>query len=252
MSSLKTYLTDNFDKILFRYVSLYLNDSSANTNNLFGAAVVNNTAYIGNVDSSKTTTDLGFNDQTDKSYIDVLTSINNTQLSNLLKNAILLEKAESILSTWNNLKSKIYDNAANYNNISNPEEWKKYGIAGVMSYTRNPDTGNFDSLSNLMVYLIKNISTSPSSSHGSFNKNAINSKTTPTINSASDNVTTINNPSDLVSYAKKSYESAIASYVNSISLQINNKKEYVSSPVIVFTMMIMLIIQYKQIALLLI
>lgn len=235
MSSLKTYLTDNFDKILFRYVSLYVNDSSNNTNNLFGAAVVNNTAYTGNADSSKTATDLGFNDQTDKNYIDVLTSINNTPLSDLLKNAILLEKTESILTTWNNLKSKIYDNAANYNNISNPEEWKKYGIAGVMSYTRNDTTGNFDSLSNLIVYLIKNVSTRSSSSYSNFNKNAINSKTTPTINSTSNEVSQINNPSDLVSYAKKSYESAIASYVNSISLQINNKKEYVSSPVVVFT-----------------
>lgn len=235
MSSLKTYLTDNFDKILFRYVSSYVNNSTSNTNNLFGAAVVNNTAYTANAGSSKSTF-LDFNDQTDQSYIDVLTSIsNNTPLSNLLKNAILLEKAESILKTWNNLKSKIYDNAANYNNVTKPDEWKKYGIAGVMSYARNATTGNFDSLSNLITYLIKNVSTTPALPYSSFNENAINGKSTPTITSTSDAITQINTPSDLVSFAKKSYESAIASYVNSVSLQINNKKEYISSPTVVFT-----------------
>lgn len=232
-TSLKTYLTDNFESIIFKYVSNFVNSNDYTTNNLFAPAIVNNTAYLKN-SAIKSTNKFGYNDTTNQDYINTLLSIDGTELYDLINSAILLVKSEEVLTTSNNLKSKIYSNSSSYSEIKNPEDWKKYGIAGVMSYTRNQNTGNFDSLANIINYLISNITSSTLSNY-EYNSKAINNKSTPVISTNSTPINEVTNASEMVTYSKNLYETAIANYINSINLQINTTKKYIATPVIVFT-----------------
>lgn len=233
-NSLMTYLSENFYSIIFKYVTKFIQSGDYKSNNLFAASIVNNTAYLDQPLSKTTSNKFGFAENTNQDYIDTLLSVDETKLYDLINSALLLIKSEAVLSTANNLKSKIYNNSSSYNEIKNPSDWKNYGIAGVMPYTRNETTGNFDSLNNIINYLIPNI-TSITLKNSEYNPKAINSKSTTTIQSNSTPITQVTNPSEMVAYAKNQYELAIANYINSINLQVNNTKEYVAPPVVVFT-----------------
>ncbi len=233
-TSLKTYLTDNFETLIFKYVTQFIQSNDYTANNLFGASVVNNTAYL-DKKTFKSGNKFGFSENTSQRYIDNLLSVDNTELYNLINSSLLLVKAESVLSTSNSLKEKIYSNSSSYSEIKNPEDWKKYGIAGVMSYTRNNLTGNFDSLVNLINYLLTNITANTINNTNNYNSFAFNAKTTPIISADSKPISTVQNSNDFVTFSKNLYESSIAQYINSINLQINNTKKYISTPVVVFT-----------------
>ncbi len=233
VDTLKTYLTDNFEELIFKYVIKYVENQNeyATSYNLFGPKIVNNKAFTSSYDVNSN--QYGFDESTNINYINVLDEIKNTSLSSLIKYSLYLKKAESILSFSNNLKNQIYSNQSSYNDTADPNNWITYGIAGVLPYTRNSDTGNFDSLINFVNYLIKNVSISMPVN--TYNTKAVNAKSI-NLTSNSDSITgDVTSASDLVTLSKKKYEVAIVNYINSINLSVNNKNQYIGKTGYIFT-----------------
>lgn len=120
---LKSFVTDHFDALVLEYIKQDAN----HTNNLFT-----------NLDFSKLN-----NDNVQKTTIKI--AVNN-DLLNASESFRNLKNALNAQTLINAIDTKLYDNQAAYLNNKTPEDWNKNGLAGTLPYSRNPNTGDFDSL----------------------------------------------------------------------------------------------------------
>ena len=154
--SLKTYLQNNFSNLIIKYASRLVQSTdtkeSTDTNkyNLFGALVMDNKAW--DPATSKEGTEDNSPSENYNKFKQVLSILDpKFPLVNFINFSNNLDNAKRTLKFANNIKQQMYSAQSNYNdtttiNQTNHEGWRKYGIAGVMPYTRDSQTGNFTNL----------------------------------------------------------------------------------------------------------
>lgn len=126
-----------------------------------------------------------------------------------------LNQAEAALKFVNNVRQQMYSNQSAYNNTTDPSQWKKYGIAGVLPYTRDAQSGNFNSLTAIVNDLIA--TTKPNATTPDNTKVTRNDTNNNPDAIVSGNATTVADPKtaqQLVTNAKANFENAVINYVN--------------------------------------
>lgn len=236
--SLKTYLTDNFESIIYGYVKKLVDNPSTNVNSLFGAKVTANmtdatpdySSNFGFVDDS--------NGKSYKTYYDVLNQITSTtsnpSLRKLIDNAEEFKYARKAKEFNETLKNAIYENQSSYNSNTSATSWINNGIAGVLPYKRNGANGDFTSLQQLVNNIVSNTE-SNSQSNSSPNTNYYWRASIPGfINYEGSETTTITNTSEYFNSKKNDYQKEIVAYLNSINL-VTTPKNTVGLSTYIFT-----------------
>lgn len=225
--SLKTYLSDNFESVVYRYVKKYIDNPSANVDNLLGAKITSNNKN-GTIDYNN---NFGFineeNGKSYKNYYDVLNELkkgnsNANNLRALLDNSEKIKYAKKALDFNIQMKDAIYENQAKYNSNTSATSWIDNGIAGVLPFERDGSNGYFKSLAKLVDSIVSN--TKPTTTIKK-NNHYINTKATSQLSVIGNDVTTINNTSTYYEKSKYDYQTSIVNYVNSINLVVDPKKQ---------------------------
>lgn len=119
MSKLKDYFNANISKLILGYAFQELQQDPTKTNNLFWKKEIKN---------------------------DKTTPFQKNPMVDLALSYIKFDQAKKAEDFKQLVRNKIYDNQSKYNNNDNPSSWTSNGIAGVLPYNRNPETGEFDTL----------------------------------------------------------------------------------------------------------
>ena len=232
--SLKTYLNDNFEQVILGYVEKLIDDTANQQDNLFGAKVTANLASVsGGIDYN---TNFGFKESSDKNYkdyYDVLSELkkpstgnDSNKLRDLIDTAKNLKIAKKANDFNQTLKKAIYSNQSTYNNNASATAWINNGIAGVLPFKRDSQSGDFTSLQQLVNSITTNTAPSTSTTTVPSKKVYRNAR----VNNASLAINFNDNgnatPSDTKTYltkTKNEYQKAIVSYVNSVDLVVDPK-----------------------------
>lgn len=231
--SLKTYLNDNFEQVILGYVEKLIDDAANQQNNLFGAKVTAN--LTSSSDTIDYNTNFGFkesNDKNYKDYYDVLAELKKpstgsdaNKLRALIDTAKNLKIAKQANDFNQTLKNAIYSNQSTYNNNASATAWINNGIAGVLPFKRDNQSGDFTSLQQLVNSIITNTTPSTTPTPNPGNKVYRNSR----INNASlsinftDSNTQASDTKTYLTKTKNEYQKAIVGYVNSIDLVVDPK-----------------------------
>ncbi|GAA5414681.1 DUF3713 domain-containing protein [Ureaplasma ceti] len=233
--SLKEFLTNNFNELIIKYAQKALNSQDAY--NLFGANVMSGNKPS----SSESTNKLGTFGTDLKEYQNILNSIQaSTDLGKLMLSSIYLDDSEKALTFVNNVRQQLYANQSSYSS-PNPSDWKDYGLAGVLPYTRNSKTGNFDSLTALVNAFVGNFTPKAASKAPVAARNASNAN--PNQLTAGNDKELVQAPKtteDLVTNAKVNFENDVVNYINNntftqITTTSNGNFTLVGSPTYLIT-----------------
>lgn len=250
--SLKTYLQNNFASLIVNYAQQALNPNDPY--NLFGANVVcgliNNNSngttntpsdepkqkvkdVANNTDSSSTNQNGQGNSQSNgttqqkpalgqfgNEYTDYKQTLESIGADTVTGKFIIasgkLNQAEAALKFVNNVRQQMYSNQSAYNNTTDPSQWKTYGIAGVLPYTRDPQTGNFSSLTAIVNDLVPTTvkQNTPASEANKAARNQVNNDPFSITAGNTQTVTDPKTAQQLVTNAKINFENAVVNYVN--------------------------------------
>lgn len=231
--SLKTYLNDNFEQVILGYVEKLIDDTANQQDNLFGAKVTANLASVsGGIDYN---TNFGFKESDDKNYkdyYDVLSELkkpstgsDSNKLRDLIDTAKNLKIAKQANDFNQTLKSAIYSNQSAYNNNASATAWIDNGIAGVLPFKRDSQSGDFTSLQQLVNSIVTNTAPSTNTTTPSSKKvyrNARVNNASLEVNFTGDS-TTASDTKTYLTKTKNEYQKAIVSYVNSVDLVVDPK-----------------------------
>lgn len=131
-TKLKSYLNDNFSRLILSYI---IDNPNPSENNLFG--------YV--YSSSQ-------NDPQKNGFLSQQITLSLSE-SSLVQSIIHLLSIINFKDIADIVDNKIYELQKPYTSNSTPADWKTFGITGVLPYTRNQTNGSFSSLlKNLELY----------------------------------------------------------------------------------------------------
>lgn len=146
-STLQKWVSANIDSLVLSYLGYQLDPNSSTafmpagpnqqasfTNNLFGSQWQKTTDWQKTFTNSFST-----GSGSNNNLLGLFNAINNINIGQSDKTYI------------DTVKSKIYGQQTKYNDAVDAQTWGSYALAGVLPYTRNPFTGNYDSLDAIVL-----------------------------------------------------------------------------------------------------
>lgn len=130
-STLKSYYDENSSELIFKYLNS--KKTSSNTNN-----------------------DYLFSSDTIKDGETLIDLTQDTPEKTMMVASLKMKSVEDAIDFINTIKEKMYTLQSTYSTNDKPSTWKNNGLAGVLPYTRNDTTANFDQLTDIVFKILGN------------------------------------------------------------------------------------------------